>query len=41
MVIRPYDPCLSCATHDLPGRMPLRLDILDADGKTIETIVNH
>jgi len=41
MVIRPYDPCLSCATHDLPGRIAMRLDIVDADGKVIDTITNY
>jgi len=32
MVIRPYD---------LSGRIALRLDIVDADGKIIDTPVNH
>jgi F420-non-reducing hydrogenase large subunit len=41
MVIRPYDPCLSCATHYLSGRIALRLDIVDAEGKVIDTMVNH
>ena len=41
MVIRPYDPCLSCATHDLSGRIAMRLDIVDAEGKIIDTLVNH
>jgi len=41
MVIRPYDPCLSCATHDLSSRIPLRLDIVDADGKILGSLVNH
>jgi NAD-reducing hydrogenase large subunit len=29
--IRCYDPCLSCATHAL-GQMPLKVQLLDADG---------
>jgi len=42
MVMRPYDPCLSCATHDLSsGRIPIRLDIVDANGKTVDTLINH
>lgn len=41
MVIRPYDPCLSCATHDMSGRLAMRLDIVDSAGKIIETLVNH
>ncbi len=35
--IRCYDPCLSCATHAL-GQMPLEIDIVDKNGKTIKTI---
>jgi F420-non-reducing hydrogenase large subunit len=27
MAFRAYDPCLACASHALPGRMPLRVDI--------------
>jgi F420-non-reducing hydrogenase large subunit len=41
MVIRPYDPCLSCATHTIDGRIALRLEILDSNGQVIDTIVNH
>jgi F420-non-reducing hydrogenase large subunit len=25
MAFRSFDPCFSCATHSLPGRMPLRV----------------
>ena len=35
--IRCYDPCLSCATHAL-GQMPLELEVIDKNGKTIKTI---
>ena len=38
MAFRLYDPCLSCATHTLPGKMPLIVNILDKDGKNIRTI---
>ena len=27
MAFRAYDPCLACATHALPGQMPLRVTI--------------
>jgi F420-non-reducing hydrogenase large subunit len=37
MVIRAYDPCLSCASHDLDGRIALSLDIQDASGQIIHT----
>jgi len=30
--IRAYDPCLSCSVHAV-GHMPLRLDIIEADGR--------
>ncbi len=35
VAIRAYDPCLSCATHAL-GKMPLELELLDADGVQID-----
>jgi NAD-reducing hydrogenase large subunit len=35
VAIRAYDPCLSCATHAL-GRMPLLVELLDADGNVID-----
>jgi F420-non-reducing hydrogenase large subunit len=27
MAFRSFDPCFSCATHSLPGQMPLRVEI--------------
>jgi F420-non-reducing hydrogenase large subunit len=36
MAFRLYDPCLSCATHSLPGQMPLQVTLRDADGQLIE-----
>ena len=35
VAIRAYDPCLSCATHAL-GRMPLEIDLVDADGALVD-----
>lgn len=32
MAFRSYDPCLSCATHSLPGQMPLELIVRDYAG---------
>ncbi len=29
MAFRAYDPCFACATHTLPGGMPLKVDIYD------------
>jgi F420-non-reducing hydrogenase large subunit len=40
MSIRAYDPCLSCATHRLDGRLAVQVDILDAEGRLVETLAN-
>ncbi|MCK5573478.1 MAG: Ni/Fe hydrogenase subunit alpha, partial [Bacteroidetes bacterium] len=40
MAIRAYDPCLSCATHDLDGRIAVRVDIVDAAGDLKDTFSN-
>ncbi|MCL4522448.1 MAG: Ni/Fe hydrogenase subunit alpha [Acidobacteria bacterium] len=40
MSIRAYDPCLSCATHRLDGKLGVRLDIFDANGKLLDTLAN-
>jgi F420-non-reducing hydrogenase large subunit len=32
MAFRSYDPCMSCATHSLPGQMPLELIVRDPRG---------
>jgi F420-non-reducing hydrogenase large subunit len=40
MAIRAYDPCLSCATHNLDGTIPVKLDITDHKGRLIRTIKN-
>jgi F420-non-reducing hydrogenase large subunit len=36
MAFRAYDPCFGCATHALPGQMPLEVAIYAADGTMIE-----
>jgi len=40
MAIRAYDPCLSCATHRLDGKLTVKLDIFDADGKLLDSLAN-
>jgi F420-non-reducing hydrogenase large subunit len=40
MAIRAYDPCFSCATHDLDGRMAVRIEIMAADGGMLGTLAN-
>ncbi len=37
MAFRAYDPCFGCATHTLPGQMPIELCVYDADGN----LINH
>lgn len=41
MAFRNYDPCLSCATHSLPGQMPLEVTIRDADGEIVDVLTQH
>jgi F420-non-reducing hydrogenase large subunit len=38
MAFRLYDPCLSCATHSLPGSMPLEVRIRSHAGETVSTL---
>ncbi|NQT66028.1 MAG: Ni/Fe hydrogenase subunit alpha [Actinobacteria bacterium] len=40
MAIRAYDPCLSCATHNLDGSIAVKVDIVDASGKVVQTYKN-
>ena len=32
MAFRAYDPCLGCATHSLPGKMPLHVSLRKSNG---------
>ena len=38
MAFRAYDPCHGCATHALPGSMPLLVRLRDPQGNTIATL---
>ncbi len=38
MGFRAYDPCHACATHSLPGRMPLELNVYDCDRNLVRTL---
>jgi F420-non-reducing hydrogenase large subunit len=38
MAFRAYDPCHACATHSLPGRMPLEVNIYNAKGDLIRKL---
>lgn len=41
MAFRNYDPCMSCATHSLPGQMPLEVTIRDLDGNVVEKLSQY
>jgi F420-non-reducing hydrogenase large subunit len=38
MAFRAYDPCFGCATHSLPGQMPLEVIVRDARGNVVEVL---
>jgi len=38
MAFRAYDPCFGCATHALPGSMPLEVTIRDARGEVVDVL---
>lgn len=39
MAFRAYDPCFGCATHSLPGQMPMEIVVHDAEsGDVIDTV---
>lgn len=38
MAFRAYDPCHACATHSLPGHMPLWVKVFDARGGLVQEI---
>jgi len=38
MAFRAYDPCYACATHTLPGQMPLEVNIYNMDRKVLKTL---
>ena len=41
MAFRAYDPCFGCATHSLPGQMPLEVTIRDASGAVVEQLAQY
>jgi F420-non-reducing hydrogenase large subunit len=38
MAFRAYDPCMGCATHNLPGHMPLVAEIRDLGGALLREV---
>jgi F420-non-reducing hydrogenase large subunit len=41
MAFRAYDPCFSCATHCIPGQMPIILEIREANGELLQRLVRN
>jgi len=41
MAFRAYDPCFGCATHSLPGQMPLEVVLHDPEGGVIERLAQY
>ncbi len=41
MAFRAYDPCFGCATHSLPGQMPLEVTIRDPQGDVVERLSQY
>ncbi len=41
MAFRAYDPCMACATHTLPGQMPLEVTIYDSRGSLVNRLSRH
>jgi len=39
MGFRAYDPCHACATHSLPGTMPLDVNVYDSAGNMVKRLV--
>ena len=38
MAFRAYDPCMACATHTLPGQMPLEVVIYNSKAEVVERL---
>jgi F420-non-reducing hydrogenase large subunit len=41
MAFRAYDPCFGCATHSLPGQMPLEVTVRDAQGQEVTRLTQN
>jgi F420-non-reducing hydrogenase large subunit len=41
MAYRAYDPCMACATHTLPGQMPLEVTLRTPDGEVLDRFTQH
>jgi F420-non-reducing hydrogenase large subunit len=41
MAFRAYDPCFGCATHSLPGHLPLRVQIFNHDRRLVRELLQE
>jgi len=41
MAFRAYDPCFSCATHCLPGEMPMIVEVREPDGELLQRYIRN
>jgi F420-non-reducing hydrogenase large subunit len=41
MAFRAYDPCMACATHSLPGQMPLEVIVRNTKGEVVERLSQY
>jgi F420-non-reducing hydrogenase large subunit len=41
MAFRAYDPCLGCATHSLPGHLPLKVNIYNPNRDLVRQLVQE
>jgi len=41
MAFRAYDPCFGCATHSLPGQMPLEVTLRNPQGEVVERLEQY
>jgi F420-non-reducing hydrogenase large subunit len=42
MAFRAYDPCFGCASHSLPGHLPLQVRLINHEHHVVQTLVqNH
>jgi len=41
MAFRAYDPCFGCATHSLPGQMPLEVVVRAPNGDAVVRLAQN
>ena len=41
MAFRAYDPCLGCATHSLPGHLPLKVNLYNRNRELVQQLIQE